>query len=123
MSNTTFVFVPDENKPLSENMQELYKCEILNGDRHLFGQVDIAFQQFIEKGILTQREKDLIHISSFFHFAWKTVHIQYRCLGEELTASDFDIVQSVFYALERQNLIQVMLDDLSLSELKSIIFR
>ncbi|MDD5151764.1 MAG: hypothetical protein PHC28_15015 [Flavobacterium sp.] len=122
MNDSTYVFLPDENESLSSNMQMLYDTENLNGTLHRYGKCDIEFQKFLET-LQTQREKDLIYISNFFHFAWNTIHIKYLCLNEDFSAYDLSITKSVFNALDRQGIIQLLLGEyLTRDELKEILF-
>jgi len=117
------IFIHDENLSLSENMQIQFECETLNDDRHVFGQDDIAFQRCIEKVVLSQRDKDLMYITNFFYFAWKTIHIKYICHGEELNNYDFEITQNIFMALQRQDALDTFLHGLTKEELQDIIFK
>jgi hypothetical protein len=92
----------------SDNMQYVY--DITGNDHKIdlgFGQVDIDFTQTIEKFKLSDREKDLLYISQFFHNAWKTLHISLALKLDQPSPYALEVCYNVFkrlkfYGLEYQ---------------------
>jgi hypothetical protein len=83
---------------------DIYKQNNHSSYSFPYGEVDFLFQEFIEEADLSQREKDLIYISNFFHYSWKTLHLGIIFENRKPNEYEVDTILKTFYALTRLNL-------------------
>jgi hypothetical protein len=98
----------------SDSMQYVY--DITGNDHKIdlgFGQVDIDFTQTIEKFKLSDREKDLLYISQFFHHAWKTLHISLALKLDTPSPYALEVCYDVFKRLKNYGLEYQLLKTIS----------
>lgn len=102
-----------EPKTASEHMEysNWYYKQINKNDWHIpFQDKDIQFVKLFEQLECTERERDIVYLSSFFHPSYTTLHVTILGLGE--TPSPGSIVDLVrtYDALTRLDLVYLLLN-------------
>jgi len=76
-----------------------------------FSEKDIQFVKFYEQMKLTDREKDLLYVSEFFHAAFTTLHVTILTLGEQPSPSAVIELTKTFETMQRLGAEDVLLND------------
>lgn len=76
-----------------------------------FDQKDIQFVKFHERMALTDREKDLLYVATFFHSAFTTLHVTILTLGEQPSPGSVTELTKTFNAMERLGSPDILLND------------
>ena len=98
----------------SDNMQNVYDNTDKNHKLNLgYGQIDIDFTKCFEEFKLSDREKDLLYISQFFHHAWKTLHLDLKMKFDNPSSYSLDVCYNVYARLQNYNLAYKLLKELS----------
>lgn len=104
---------------LSDKLEQAREIYIQsNGDAIGFpySSGDISFQGFLEEAELTEREQDMIYISTFFHQAYTTLHITMRKFKEMPSPFDHEVLEKVFNTMKKYNLQHCLLKDVPENE-------
>lgn len=88
-------------KYVYDAMRAINEVSVANGGEPLTPEQDIRFAEFVETIVQTQREKDLIYVSNFFHKAYVTLFITIQVMNEHPSPASIDEVQKVYQALSR----------------------
>ncbi len=116
----SFSFRPEELR-LGDRLEDMKKlCEI-NNIKNRLAPVDISFQQFLDDANLSEREKDMIYLSQFFHSAYSTLHITIIAGYGELNPYWADLMYSVYNKLIKYGLEKHMLRNLTVKDFNKII--
>ena len=87
-----------------------------NGDvgRAPFAPVDIVFATFVDHLLAnaTQRERDLVFISENLQRCWTMLHVSVQVLKQDITPGAEASIAALVYALQRQEMQNLMLDGL-----------
>jgi hypothetical protein len=75
-----------------------------------FADKDIQFTKLFQIVELTQREKDIMYVSNFFHSSYTTLHVKILTLGDKPTEVDIYELKRTFSALTRLNCLDVLLN-------------
>lgn len=76
-----------------------------------FEQKDIQFVKFYERMALTDREKDLLYVATFFHAAFTTLHVTILTLGETPSPASVSELTKTFDAMTRLGAADILLND------------
>ncbi len=100
-------------KYVYDAMRAINEVSVANGGEPLTPEQDIRFSQFMEEVVETQREKDLIYVSHFFHKAYITLFVTVQAMKEEPSPASIDEVRKVYQALTRLAYSELLTDGLS----------
>lgn len=104
-----------------QTMRAINEVVVANGGEPLTPEQDIRFSQFMEEVVQTQREKDLVYVSHFFHKAYSTLFITVQAMNERPSPADIDEVQQVYRALCRLGHRELLTNGLLPSTIKNYI--
>lgn len=120
ISELSFHLKP-ENLKLGDRLEDMKKlCEI-NKIKNRLAPVDISFQKFLDNANLSERERDMIYLSQFFHPAYNTLHLTIRCSFGDLNPYWVNLMYSVYNTLVKYNLENHLLEDLTIKDFNKII--
>lgn len=103
-----------EPKTASEHMEysNWYYKQINKNDWNIpFQDKDIQFVKLFEQLECTERERDIVYLSSFFHSSYTTLHVTILALGETPSPGLIADLVKTYDALERLDLIHLLLND------------
>jgi hypothetical protein len=101
---------PNSNSQTMELTNKYYKQTNPNLWDQPFADNDIQFTKLFEIVELTQREKDIMYVSNFFHSSYTTLHVKILTLGDKPTEVDIYELKRTFSALTRLNCLDVLLN-------------
>jgi hypothetical protein len=76
-----------------------------------FAEQDIRYAEFMEKFVMSQKEKDIVYVSHFFHKAYSTIFITIMLMRKEPTKNEREEIQKVASALRRLGNIELLTKD------------
>ena len=104
------------NAPMREKMQRINELCNLNhpNEQKPFAQVDVQFTGILDllSSSGTQREKDLVYVSQFFHQSWQTLHQSMMVLKEMPSPQEVDVIRKTAQALRRLELEHLLAEGL-----------
>jgi hypothetical protein len=101
---------PTSKSETMELTNKYYKQTNTNLWDQPFADNDIQFTKLFEIVELTQREKDIMYVSNFFHSSYTTLHVKILTLGDKPTEVDIYELKRTFSALTRLNCLDVLLN-------------
>ena len=102
-----------EPKTLSEHMEysNWYYKQINKNDWHIpFQDKDIQFVKLFEQLECTERERDIVYLSQFFHPAYTTLHVTILGSGETPSPGSIDELVRVYETLVRLGASRLLLN-------------
>ena len=103
----------DQPKSNSETMSltnQYYKQNNPNSWDQPFADKDVQFTKLFELIELTQREKDIMYASNFFHSSYTILHVKILTLGDEPSPADIYELKRTFSALTRLGALDTLLN-------------
>lgn len=81
-----------------------------------FADKDIQYVKLFERLDCTDREKDIMYISNFFHSVYVTLHVTILALGERPSPGSLIELKRVFDVLQRLDAVETLLNGKITSE-------
>ena len=102
---------PTSKSQTMELTNQYYKQNNPNSWDQPFADKDVQFTKLFDIVELTQREKDIMYVSNFFHSSYTILHVKILTLGDEPTETDIYELKRTFSALTRLGCLDVLLND------------
>jgi hypothetical protein len=101
---------PTSKSQTMELTNQYYKQNNPNSWDQPFADKDVQFTKLFDIVELTQREKDIMYVSNFFHSSYTILHVKILTLGDEPTETDIYELKRTFSALTRLGCLDVLLN-------------
>lgn len=101
---------PKSNSETMSLSNQYYKQNNPNSWDQPFADKDVQFTKLFELVELTQREKDIMYASNFFHSSYTILHVKILTLGDEPSATDIYELKRTFSALTRLGALDTLLN-------------
>jgi hypothetical protein len=102
---------PTSKSQTMELTNQYYKQNNPNSWDQPFADKDVQFTKLFDIVELTQREKDIMYVSNFFHSSYTILHVKILTLGDEPTETDIYELKRTFSSLTRLCCLDVLLND------------
>jgi len=101
---------PKSNSETMSLTNQYYKQNNPNSWDQPFADKDIQFTKLFELVELTEREKDIMYVSNFFHSSYTILHVKILTLGDEPSPTDIYELKRTFSALTRLGALDTLLN-------------
>lgn len=95
---------PDKTSKILREAKELF--DINNGNDGIFSVLpqDINFHEILENLNLSQRERDILYLTQFFHEAYTSINVTYYVMRDSISPVGLERIYNVHECMQRLNL-------------------